>query len=563
MTTFALSRARLLCAALAGARRPTGRRRGERSLRRERMAGLLAAVLLLGALATGANGQRPATYSNPVVPFDYPDPTVVRVGTEFWAAATGGVWAPIFPIARSRDLVNWTIEGAVFDRPPDWAARDFWAPELVRHRDRYLVYYTARKRGGPLCVAVASAGAPAGPYTDHGPLVCQEVGSIDASVAEDEHGDLYLLWKEDGNSRGLPTPIWAQRLERDGITLAGKPVELLRNDEPWEGHVVEGQYVMRRGGWFYMFYSGNACCGRDCDYALGVARASSLLGPWEKNPANPILRPNAAWRCPGHGTLVDDGAGRDYLLYHAYRNAPDAPYVGRVALLDRVEWLPNGWPAINAGLGPSLRRPAPLAGGNARASAFVDEFEGGSLDPHWRWPVDLEPGVRLEGGRLHLEVTSEAARRQFGAVLARPHAAGSYAAVARVAAPGAARGTITGLAAFSSHENALGIGVGDGRVVAWRRQAGRHVVLASGAMPRGARSVYVRIVAEGGSLYRFAYSRDGRRWAPLGRATSGAYMELVQLALTVAGPKGATGAFDSVRVDYSSRAHEAPGARRS
>ncbi len=126
----------------------------------------------------------------------------------------------------------------------------------------------------------------------------------------DENGALYLVWKEDGNSIGKPTPIWAQPLNSDGTKLTGEAKELIRNDTDWEGGVVEGPYVLRRGDWFYLFYSGNGCCGPGCNYALGVARAHALSGPWQKNPSNPILAGNGDWKCPGHGSVVTDETGR-------------------------------------------------------------------------------------------------------------------------------------------------------------------------------------------------------------------------------------------------------------
>jgi len=96
--------------------------------------------------------------------------------------------------------------------------------------------------------------------------------------------------KEDGNSRREPTILWAQPLSDDGTALVGQMKELFRNDAPWEGALIEGPFVVRQDGWFYLFYSGSGCCGAGCNYAMGVARSKTLLGPWEKNPANPILR---------------------------------------------------------------------------------------------------------------------------------------------------------------------------------------------------------------------------------------------------------------------------------
>ncbi len=182
---------------------------------------VLSWLLLLSA--GGARSVSAQLYANPVLPGDYPDPSIIRVGDTYWATATTSQWAPIFPLLSSKDLVNWTLSGAVFEAPPAWSAGSYWAPEIAEDRGRFFVYYTARKKDGPLCVAVATAPAPGGPYTDHGPLVCQAAGSIDAVPVTDENGKRYLIWKEDGNSRKEPTPFWAQPLSADGTTLEGAP----------------------------------------------------------------------------------------------------------------------------------------------------------------------------------------------------------------------------------------------------------------------------------------------------------------------------------------------------
>ncbi|HEY9401674.1 MAG TPA: glycoside hydrolase family 43 protein, partial [Pyrinomonadaceae bacterium] len=338
-------------------------------------------VALCAAFAGSAAAQARASYTNPALAGDYPDPSVIRVGQDYWATATSSEWAPEFPIMHSRDLVNWRVVGAVFQKRPAWSVGNYWAPEIAEDRGRFYIYYTAKKKDGPLCVAVATARRPQGPYTDHGPLVCQEVGSIDGFPIRDENGQRYLLWKEDGNSRSVPTPIWAQRLSPDGTRLIGEKQELIRNDQAWEKHaslpygdLVEGPAVVRRGDYFYMFYSGNFCCDRQCNYMIGVARARKLLGPWEKNPANPIMRGNDAWKCPGHGTVVSDGRGRDYMMYHAM-DAKDFVYVGRQALVDQIQWGADGWPTINQGRGPSARAASPHGFNERNAEHyFFDDF---------------------------------------------------------------------------------------------------------------------------------------------------------------------------------------------
>ena len=69
-------------------------------------------------------------WTNPVIPGDHPDPSIIRVGHDFWAAATSSEWSPQFPLFHSTDLVRWEPAGAVFEEQPAWAEGAFWAPEL-------------------------------------------------------------------------------------------------------------------------------------------------------------------------------------------------------------------------------------------------------------------------------------------------------------------------------------------------------------------------------------------------------------------------------------------------
>ncbi|MCA1620551.1 MAG: family 43 glycosylhydrolase [Acidobacteria bacterium] len=533
-----------------------------------RRAALGALCVLAAAVPSGA--QRRAGYTNPVAAGDFPDPTVIRVGRDYWATATTSEWGPEYPILHSRDLVNWEAVGVVFRKRPDWAGGSFWAPELAHDRGRFFLYYTARKKGGPLCVAVATAPRPQGPYTDRGPMVCQEVGSIDPFVAADERGRRFLFWKEDGNSVSKPTVIWAQRLSADGTRLVGERREVLRNDQAWEKHptlpygdLVEGPAVVRRGGWYYMFYSGNFCCARECNYAMGVARSRSLLGPWEKNPANPILAGNDAWRCPGHGTVVEDGRGRHWLLYHAYQQK-DFVYVGRQALLDEVTWGADGWPAINGGRGPSAGAAAPSAArarGDARG--FFDEFTSATLHPLWQWPGANVPGLRVEparGGRLVLSPSNEADGDPAAAVIARPTTSGDYVATAVVDLRGMRGSETAGLSAYGDAENALGVSVDrGGGTVMWRREKGALIFNAvsgpANMQRRPLAVIHLRMTAREGHLYRFAASADGRAWQDLGGEVEGAYLPPwdrgVRVALVAGGARGAAGRFDSLRIEPS------------
>ena len=480
---------------------------------------------------------------------------MTRAGEVYWAATTTGDWAPHFALLRSRDLVNWEKVGYVFPTKPAWAKGDFWAPEVVNDGGRFFVFYAARRDEGPkkrgtLCVAVATAYAPAGPYTDRGPLVCRipergGVGSIDPAFVRDEQGRPFLVWKADGNdARPMqPTSIYAQPLSEDGAKLLGKRQEILRNDAAWEGIAIEGSFILRRGGWFYHFYSGNACCGRACNYALGVARSRHLLGPWEKYAKNPLVAANRDWQCPGHGSIVETPDGRDFLLYHSYRQRRDTFSVGREAVLDEVKWGADGWPLIDEGRGPSSVAPAPLGIAGRAEGEFFDGFNDARLGPEWQWPIDSMQTARVEvagGGHLILAPAADARVDDFAAaVVARRTTSGEYGATPLVSTPrGESSGARAGLSAYGWHESSVGIAVGGGKVYVWRREGANWKdnlkVVASADAPKS-EVVYLRMTAEGGERYRFAFGANGREWTELGGAVEGGYIEAARVALTAGG----------------------------
>jgi len=343
------------------------------------------------------------------LPGDHPDPSVVKIGDTYWASATTSNWAPAYPLLHSKDLVHWESSGAVFPQLPSWADYYFWAPEITYENGKVWAYYAAHKRGGNLCVGIASADKPEGPYKDHGPIVCQPDGSIDAFPMRDETGKLYLIWKEDANSIGKPTPIWAQQLNEERTALVGEKYELFQNTLSWEGKLVEGVSMVRHGDYFYAIYAAAACCGRECNYVTGVARSKSLLGPWEKQ-AQPLLTGNEYWKCPGHGTPVEKD-GRFYFLYHAY-NRQSNVYVGRQGLLSEFRFSPDGWIEI-----------IPTDDSVSQKTAFtVDHFKRKRLSDDWGWSVFQTPIYAIRHHALELQ----ALPAPSGAYLGQKTRTGNY-----------------------------------------------------------------------------------------------------------------------------------------
>ena len=300
-----------------------------------------------------AHGPKPP-YWNPVVGFDCPDPGVIHVpdaaAPGYYMVCTGGT----MPIRYSRDLVHWHGTGVALlpNGKPQWADNGFrnWAPEIHRVGGHFVAYFTTVDASNTLCLGTAHADDIAGPWIESaGPLMQHAMGVIDASFF-DVDGVPYLLYKIDGNAYGQPTPIFVRQLAADGLSFApgSEAVQILVNDpNTWEGGVIEGQWIVRRDGWFYLFYSGNVY---DHRYRTGVARAQSITGPYQKH-GPPILTNNERWVGPGHGSVLEL-EGMHYFVYHAWSNAGNGTHVqaqGRHVLVDRIGWTEDGWPRIHDG----------------------------------------------------------------------------------------------------------------------------------------------------------------------------------------------------------------------
>lgn len=329
------------------------------------------ALASLASCTTMVPVQSSATvHANPVLDSDFPDPALIRAPDGFYYAyATqterDGKMLNI-QAARSSDLVQWQHIGDALPAKPSWASttQDLWAPHVTRDGARYIMYYSAKPDGTDkdrgLCLAVATAASPAGPFVDVGkPLLCGEgFVNIDPMAYDDPATGKKLLYWGSGFK-----PIKVQELGPDRLSFAPgtSSVDLVWPNPAKDAFpvLVEGAWVIRRGGWYYMFYSGDNCCGPKANYAVMVARSKSATGPFETleqatgKPHSIILEKNGVWFAPGHNAIVTDSAGRDWIVYHAVdvrkpRQKPsDDVNTRRIMLIDRIQWK-NGWPIVVA-----------------------------------------------------------------------------------------------------------------------------------------------------------------------------------------------------------------------
>lgn len=368
-----------------------------------RLARVLGSLLVFAAAVAAACATPPVRatravehrYANPVFDADFPDPTVVRAPDgQYYAYATQSVVPRAdgagrdtvnMQLLRSADLVHWARLGDALPVRPPWASRtrNFWAPHVSTHAGRWYLYYSAqpdtalRDTTQGLCLAVATASRPEGPFTDIGrPLRCgASFVNIDPMQFDDPRTGVPLLYWGSGFG-----PILVQPLAPDRVSFApgSRPVALVdverTRDTTRYQRLVEGAWVHYEAPWYFLFYSGDNCCGPKAHYAVMVARSRSATGPFETladatgRPQSVILTRSARWNAPGHNSVVRDATGAPWLVYHAIDVArPRADTLAgidsrRVMLVDPLR-IVDGWPAVAGGQPSEDAQPAPRVPG--------------------------------------------------------------------------------------------------------------------------------------------------------------------------------------------------------
>ncbi|MFB7653447.1 MULTISPECIES: glycoside hydrolase family 43 protein [unclassified Streptomyces] len=373
-----------------------------------------------------------ATIVNPVLPGFHPDPSILRVGDDYYIATSTFEWLPGVSVHHSRDLVHWKPLGGVLREQrlielggrPD--SGGVWAP-CLSYTDGlfHLVYSDVTNLSGAfkdVANRVTTAPALDGPWSDPAPFPSH---GFDPSLFHDDgpdgDGRSWALWMQWDHRPGRHpfAGILLQEWDRNERRVTGPAHPIFGGTRL--AH-TEGPHVYRRSGWYYLV---TAEGGTSWGHAVTVARSRRITGPYEADPAGPLLTSAGHERLPlqkaGHGSLVETPAGEWYLAHLMARPlSPLGPCVlGRETALQRVEWTPDDWPRLEGERptgdqdnavprttvsGPRLP-PAPIVRPPAR-----DDFDQPALttpwstlrrhpDPSWITLGERPGHLRLRGGQ--------------------------------------------------------------------------------------------------------------------------------------------------------------------
>lgn len=287
---------------------------------------------------------------NPIIPGFHPDPSICRVGGDYYLVNSSFEYFPGVPIFHSTDLQNWKQIGNVLNRESQLSLKDatgwqgIYAPTIRYHQGRYYMITTLVGGSGNFMVTATN---PAGPWSD--PIWLKQ-GGIDPSLYF-EGQKCYMVSNPDNTITlcEIDPETGHQLTESRGI---------------WQGtggRWPEGPHIYKKGDYYYLLISEG---GTELAHSITIARSRHIYGPYEANPANPILThcsvkaQDNPIQGTGHGDLVEDPDGHWWMTFLAYRNYNGSyHHLGRETFLAPVEWGSDGWPVVNGGQPIVLNEP--------------------------------------------------------------------------------------------------------------------------------------------------------------------------------------------------------------
>jgi alpha-N-arabinofuranosidase len=472
------------------------------------------------------------SYRNPVLPGFQPDPSIVRIGSDFYLVNSTFAWFPGIPVYHSRDLVHWRQIGNAIDRPGmlDFTGlgtnRAVFAPAITWHEGTFYILNTCIDCGGNYLV---TAKDPAGPWSDP---VWLPFDGIDCSLFIDDDGSAWVV--NNGEPAEKPRydghrAIWIQAFDLKTLKLFGPRKVLVDGGVHPEDKPVwaEGPHVFKKDGWYYLMAAEG---GTAENHSETIYRSRQPDGPYEAGPVNPILtqRDLPASRsdrveATGHADLVRLEDGTWWGVFLATRPfAGQSTLLGRETFLLPVTWH-DGWPLfLSAGEPVPLvaRRPALPTSPGDEWDGWTDYFSERALSPEWirlRTPGPIQDHA-LVGGDLVLvpgadPAGSLGAPAFWGRRLRQPAATVTTTVSFAPEKPG----DFAGLLAFMDEAHFLALGIEGDRLVARRRtdakQDERGEIVAS--TPRaGHGPIELRVAIDGGNA-ALSWRKPGGRWQVL------------------------------------------------
>jgi len=327
------------------------------------------AFLVNAQYQTTPNKKGNGYYTNPIFSGDYPDPSILRDGDNYYMVHSSFEYYPGLLIWHSKDLINW--------KPVTHALHknvgSVYAPDLVKYKNKFYIYFPANGTN-----YVVTADAIDGKWSDPIDL---KIGNIDPGHIADENGKRFLFFSNGG----------FVQLSDDGLSIAGN---LMGSYNGWpipkdwsiECFCLEGPKLMKKGEYYYLTVAEGGTAGPATGHMVISARSKSLSGPWENSPYNPIIRTTKSsekWKSKGHATIIDDAKGNWWMVYHAYEK--DFYNKGRQTQLLPIEWTKDGWYKIP----DKIKDDQPLKKPNLLAFktdfTLNDNFEGDKLKSQWQF----------------------------------------------------------------------------------------------------------------------------------------------------------------------------------
>ena len=374
-------------------------------------------TVLMGTASTFAdiaNLHQDATFTNPILRGSYPDPSICRVGDDFYIVNSSFEYFPGLPIHHSRDLVNWDLIGYGLHRAGQVSSAvnlvdvqsdgGIHAPSIRCQDDRFYIIttnvYSPSEPGLPTQMVnfVITADNPAGPWSD--PHVIEGAPGIDPDLFFDDDGSVWYVGNHAPSDPAFPGEgeIWIQKLDTSEWQLVGERYFLWRG--ALKGAIwAEGPHIYKRNGRYYLLIAEG---GTSFDHAVTVASSSSLTGPYLGNSRNPILTSRHLsydnWiNSTGHADLIELADGRWYAVALGIRNDIDrGSNMGRESHLIPVIWEQEPyewktekltWPVFAPQTGRVEREnPVPFPDTHQRQQAiFIDDFTENSLKLDWNF----------------------------------------------------------------------------------------------------------------------------------------------------------------------------------